>query len=147
MPQGRRGQDGRIACLAVHRSLGSIPPQGRSDEWRTSPWPYLVFQSLSCVRLFVAPWTAARQASLSFIISQSLLRLLSINSVMPSNRLILCHFLLLLPSIFPSISVFSNELGLHIRRPKYWSFSFSISLFSEHSGLISFRIDWLSLHV
>ena len=102
---------------------------------------------LSHVQFSATPWTAARQASLSFIISQSLLRLLSINSVMPSNRLILCHFLLLLPSIFPSISVFSNELGLHIRRPKYWSFSFSISLFNEHSGLISFRIDWFDLLV
>ena len=87
---------------------------------------------------------AACQASLSLIISWSLLKLMSMESVMPSNHLILCHPLLLLPSIFPSISVFSNELALCIRWPKYWSlsFSFSISLFNEYSGLISFRIDW-----
>ena len=81
-----------------------------------------------CIHLFVTPWTAVRQSSLSFIISWSLLKLMSIESVMPSNPLILCQPLLLLPSIFPSISVFSNELALHIRRPKYWSFSFSLSI-------------------
>ena len=101
-------------------------------------------QSLSCVRLFVTPWTAACQASLSFTISQSLLKLMSIELVRPSNYLILCHPLLL-PSIFPSIRVFSNESSLHIRWPKYWSFSFSISLSNEYSGLISFRIDWFDL--
>ena len=90
-------------------------------------------------------WTAARQAALSFTISQSLLRLMSIKSVMPSNHLILCHPLLLLPSIFPSIRVFSNELSLHIGWPKYWSFSFSISLSKEYSELISFRMDWFDL--
>ena len=89
------------------------------------------------------PWTAAHQASLSITNSWSLLRLMSIESVMPSNHLILCHPLLLLPSIFPSTRVFSNELVLCIRWPKYWSFSFSISPSNEHSGLISFRMDWL----
>ena len=102
-------------------------------------------QLLSCVLLFVTPWTAACQASLSITNSRSLLKLMSIESVMPSNHLILCHPLLLLPSIFPSISVFSNETALHIRWPKYWSFSFNISPTNEHSGLISFRIDWLDL--
>ena len=87
----------------------------------------------------------ARQASLSFIISWSLLSLMSIESVMPSNHLILCHSLLLLPSIFPSIRVFSNESVLHIRSPKYWSFSFSISPSNKYSGLISFRMDWFDL--
>ena len=91
------------------------------------------------------PWTAARQASLFFTISQSLLKLISIESVMPSNHLILCHPLLLLPSIFYSIRVFSNELTVPIRWPKYWSFNFSISPSNECSGLISFRIDWLDL--
>ena len=90
-------------------------------------------------------WTAARQASLSFTNSQSLLKLMSIQSVMSSNHLILCHLLLLLPSIFPSISIFSNESVLHIRWPKYWSFSFSIGPSNEYSGLISFRMDWLDL--
>ena len=95
------------------------------------------------VWLFVTPWTAAHQASLSITNSQSLLKLMSIESVMPSNHLILCHPLLLLPSIFPSIRVFSNESALCIRWPKYWSFSFNISPSNEHSGLISFRMDWL----
>ena len=100
-------------------------------------------QSLSCVRYFTTPWTAARQASLSIIISRSLLKFMSIESVMPSNHLILCCPLLLLPSIFSSNRVFSNESVLHIRRPKYWSFSISPS--NEYSGLISFRMDWLDL--
>ena len=99
-------------------------------------------QLLSHVRLFAIPWTAARQASLSIINSRSLIKLMSIKLVMPSN---LCHPLLLLPSIFPSIRVFSNESVLHIKWPKYWSFSFSISPCSEYSGLISFRMDWLDL--
>jgi len=103
------------------------------------------FQSLSCVLLFVTPWSAACQASLSITNSQSLPKLMSIESVMPSNHLILCRPLLLLPSIFPSIRVFSNESALRIRWPEYWSFSFNISPSSEHSGLISFRIDWLNL--
>ena len=98
----------------------------------------------SHVRLFATPWTAARQASLSIINFYSLLKLMSIQSVMPSNHLIHCLPLLLLPSIFPSIRVFSNESVLHIRWPKYWSFSFNISPSSEHPGLI-FRMDWLNL--
>ena len=100
---------------------------------------------LSCVRLFVTPWTVARQASLSITNSWSLLKLMSIELVMPSNHLILCRPLLLLPSIFPSIRVFSNESALRIRWPKFWSFSFSISPSNEYSGLISFRMDWLDL--
>ena len=102
-------------------------------------------QSLSRVRLFATPWTAARQASLPIANSRSLLRLMSIESVMPSNHLILCHPLLLLPPIFPRIRVFSNESVLHIRWPKYWSFSVNISPSNEYPGLISFRIDWLDL--
>ena len=102
-------------------------------------------QLLSHVRLFATPWTAAHQASLSIIDSWSLLKLMSIELVMPSNHLILCCPLLLPPSIFPSIRVFSNESVLHIRRPKYWTFSFSISPTNEHPGLISFRMDWLDL--
>ena len=102
-------------------------------------------QSLSCVQLFVTPWTTAHHASLFFTNSWSSLTLTSTESVMPSNHLILCHSLLLLPSIFPSIRVFSNESVLHIRWPKYRSFSFSISPSNEYSGLISFRIDQLDL--
>ena len=102
-------------------------------------------QLLSCVRHFVTPWTAACQASLSITNSRSLLKLMSIESVIPSNRLIRCHPLLLLPSIFPSIRVFSSESALRLRRPKYWSFSFNLSPSSEHPGLISFRMDWLDL--
>ena len=102
-------------------------------------------QSLSCVWLFVTPWTAARQAALSITNSRSSLKLMSIKSLMPSNHLILSCPLLLLPSIFPSIRVFSNESALHIRWPKYWSFSFSINPPNEYSGLISFRMDLLDL--
>ena len=102
-------------------------------------------QSLSRVQLFSTPWTAAGQASLSITNSQSLLKLISIESMMPSNHLILCHPLLLLPSIFPSIRVFSNESAPHIRWPKYWSFSFNISPSNEYSRLISFRMDLLDL--
>ena len=101
---------------------------------------------LSCVRLSVTPWTAAHQASLSFTIPWSLLRLMSFESAMPSNHLILCHPLLLLPSIFPSIRAFPNESALHIRWPQYWSFSFSISPSNEYSGLILLGIDWFDLH-
>ena len=118
----------------------------------TGHWPlytyyfvYSLVQLLSRVQLFVTPWTAARKASLSITNSQSLLKLISIESVMPSNHLILCRPLLLLPSIFPSIRVFSNESVLHFRCPKYWSCSFNISLCNEHPGLISFRMDWLAL--
>ena len=108
-----------------------------------------VVQSLSCVPVFGTPWTAAHQAFLTFPISRSLRKPMSIESVMPSNHLILCCPLLLLPSFFPSIRVFSNELAPHIRWPKYWSFSFSFSISSssEYSGLISFRIDWFDLAV
>ena len=102
-------------------------------------------QSLSHVRLFVIPWTAACQASLFITNSWSLLKLISVESVMPSKHLILCRPLLLLPSIFPSIRVFFSESVLCIRWPKHWSFSFSISPSNEHSGLISFRTDWLDL--
>ena len=101
----------------------------------------------SHVWLFMTLWTAARQASLSFTISQSLLKLMSIESVMPPNHLILCYPLLLLPSLFPISRVFSNEPALCIRWPKYWSFIFSSSSSNEYSGLISFRIDWLELAV
>ena len=105
----------------------------------------VVVQSSSCVQLFATSWTEACQAPLSFTISQSLLKLMSIESMMPSNHLILCCPLLLLPSIYPSIRVFSNESFLCIRWPKYWSFSFSINPSNEYSGLISFRMDWLDL--
>ena len=104
-----------------------------------------VAQSLSPVQLSVTPWTAARQASLSITNSQNLLKLMSIESVVPSNHLILCCPLLLLHSIFSSLSVFSIESVLHIRRPKCWSFSFNISPINEYPGLISFKIDWLDL--
>ena len=102
-------------------------------------------QSLSHVQLFATPWTAARQTSLSITNSWSLLKFMSIESVVASNHLILCHHLLLLTSVFPSIRVFSNEFVLHIRGPKYWSLSFNISPSNEYSGLISFRMDWLDL--
>ena len=105
----------------------------------------VVVQSLSCIRLSVTPWIAAHHASLSFTISWSLLKLVSIELVMPSNHLILCRRLLPLSSIFPSSRVFSNESALHIRCPKYWSFSFNISPSNENSGLVSFRIDWFDL--
>ena len=111
-------------------------------------WSYAQFssvQSLSRVRLFATPWIAARQASLYITNSQSSLRLTPIESVMPSSHLILCHPLLLLPSIPPSIRVFSNESALRMRWPKYWTFSFTISPSKEHPGLISFRMDWLAL--
>ena len=102
-------------------------------------------QSLSHVRLFETPWTAAHKVSLSITNSRSLLKLTFTESVMPSNHLILCHPLVFLPSIFPSIRIFSNELALHIRWPKYWSFSCSISPSNQHSRLISFSIDWFDL--
>jgi len=111
------------------------------QHWSIKESGGVVAQSLSRVWLFAAPWTAACQTSLLFTVSGTLLRFLSTESVVLSNHLILCHPLLLLPSIFPSIRVFSSELALCIRWPKYWSFSFSISPSSEYSGLISFRID------
>ena len=109
-----------------------------SGNWQSVP-------SLSRVQLFATPWTAIHQASLSITNSQSLLKRMSIESVMPSNHLILCLPVIFLPSIFPSIRVFSSESVLHIQWPKYWSFSFSISPANEYSGLISFRMDWLDL--
>ena len=130
-----------------------MPDQGASSMRGSgsSPWGGLVssnacpIQSLSLFQLFATPWTAARQASLSIPNSQTLLKLMSVKSVMPSNHLSLCHPLLFQPLIFPSITVFSNESVLSIRWPKYWSFSFSISPSNEYLGLISFRIDWLNL--
>ena len=137
-------------CIHIHKFLISdSKTEPRSNDnlviISTSVMQISSVQSLSRVRLFATPWTAARQASLSITNSWSLLKLMSIESVMPSNHLILCHHLILLPSIFPSIRVFSNESALHIRWPKYWSFSFNISLSNEHPGLISFRMDWLDL--
>ena len=108
-------------------------------------WLAVIVQSLSHVQLFEPPWTAAHQASLSFNISPTLLKLISIESVIPFSHLILCHPLLLLPAIFSNIRVFSNELALHIMWPKYWNFTFSISPCNEYSGLISFRMDWFDL--
>ena len=121
-------------------------PKEMAPQWNNSN---VAAWSLSCVRLFATPQATAHQASLSFTISQSLLKLMSIELVMPSNEmrchLMLCCPLLLLPSIFPSIRVFSNESALHIRCTKYWSFSFSISPFSEYLQLVSFRIDWFDV--
>ena len=124
--------------ISGNKSASKEMQQGRGNKANS-------IQLLDYVQLFATPWTAARQASLSITNSQSLLKHMSIESVMPSNHLILCRPLLLTPSIFPSIRVFSNESVLHIRGPKYWSFSFSISPSNEYSGLISFRIDWLDL--
>ena len=121
-------------------------PSSCSFLTSTSAFFIVVFQLLRHVQLFVTPWMAARQASLPFTISWSLPKLMSIESVMPSNRHIFCRALLL-PSVFPSIRVFSNELALCIRWPEYWSFSVSISPSNEYSGLISFRIDWFDLAV
>ena len=118
---------------------------GMNWEIRINIYMLSSVQSLSHVRLFVTPWTAVCRASLSLTNSRSLLKFMSIKLVMPSKHLILCLPRLLLPSIFPSIRVFSNESVLHIRWPKYWSFSFSISPSNEYSGLISFRICWLDL--
>ena len=129
---------GSNPCLLhfLHWQVDSLPLVPPGSE---------LVQSLSRVWLFATPWTTARQASLSITNSRSLSKLISIESVIPSNHLILCHPLLLLPSIFPSIRVFSSELALCIRWPNYWSFSFNISPCSEHPGLISFRMDWLDL--
>ena len=119
------------------------------EQFCYMPWTYIIqfssVQSLSCVRLFAIPWIAARQASLSITNSQSLLKLMSIELVMPFSHLILCRPLLLLPPSPPSIRVFSNESTLPMSWPKYWSFSFSISPSNEHPELISFRMDWLDL--
>ena len=124
-------------------------PPGWGGCWNPAQGPhhvsFLLLFSGSVMSDFATPWAAARQASLSITNSRSLLRSMSIESVMPSNHLIFCRPLLLLPSILPSIRVFSNEAALHLRWPKYWSFSFSISPSNEHPGLISFRMDWLDL--
>ena len=143
----------RPALLArrPQRELGEhlhfhLPPLQPPSPGTASKEQWMVLSSvqpLSLIQLFSTPWTAAHQASLSITNSRSLLRLLSIKSVMPSDHLILCCPLLLPPSIFPSIRVFSNESVLLIRWPKYWSFSFNISSYNEYSGLISFRMDWL----
>ena len=137
-------------CAAVH---GVARGWAWLGNWTTAtlctsqPFQFSSVQSLSRVRLFVTPWIAACQASLSITNSRSSLKLTSIELVMPSSHLVLCRPLLLLPPIPPSIRVFSNESTLHMRWPKYWSFSFSISPSKEHPGLISFRMDWLDLLV
>ena len=132
-----------VPCIARqilnHWTTREVPSQGAFNRY------LVIFQPLSGIHLFVIPWTAACRAPLSFTISWSLLRFMSIESVLLSNHLILCCPLLLWPSVFPSIRVFSSELALRIRWPKYWSFSFSISPSSEYSGLISFRINWFDL--
>ena len=131
-----------LEWAAISLSRGSFWPRDQPGDFCTAGSPV---QSLSHVQLFMTPWTAVLQASLSIINSWSLLTLMSIESVMPSNHLILCHLLLLPPSIFPSIRVFSNESRLCIRWPKYWSSSISITPSNEYSGLISFKMDWLDL--
>ena len=127
-------------CIFVAESLHCSPETNTTVNWLS-----VQFSSLSRVRLFATPWIAARQASLSISNSQSLLKHMSIESMMPSSHLILCRPLLLLPPIPPSIRVFSNESTLHMSWPRYSSFSFSISPSNEHPGLISFRMDWLDL--
>ena len=147
-----------FALYSINRKYNTIlantieedpgPPEhlGSTEGVRQMYWEeFSSLHSLSHVCLFATPWTAARQASLSISNFQSLLKLMSIESVMPSNHLILCRPLLLPPSIFPSIRIFSNESALRIRWPKYWSFSFNISPSNEHPGLLSFRMDWLDL--
>ena len=132
-------------CSLSGSSVHGISWARTLEEAHFNHYQFSSVQLLSRVRLFATPWIAARQASLSITNSQSPPKPMPIESVMPSNHLILCHPLLLLPSIFPSIKVFSNESAVHIRWPKYWSFSFNISPSNEHPGLISFRIDWLNL--
>ena len=142
---GDNKAQGRLACC----SSWVAKSQTWLSNWATTViimmYLFSSVQSLSRVQLFATPWTAAHQASLSITNSRSLPKLMSIESVMPSNHLILYHPLLLPPSIFPSIRVFSNESALHIRWPKYWSFSFNISPSNEYPGLISFRMDRLDL--
>ena len=139
-PALRASVSAALCCLCF-----ALPPS-RAGRWNKGPFSSVHFSSVAqlCPTLST-PWTAARQASLSITNSRSLLKLMSIESVMPSNHLILCLPLLLPPSILPSIRGFSNESVLHLRWPKYWSFSFSISPSNEYSGLISFRMDWLDL--
>ena len=136
-----------LGGMGFKTRLGDVPARkalGCPQHLRCLTHSYVtVVQSLSCLQLFKTPWTAACQAPLSSTISQSLLKFMSTEPVMPSNRLILCHPLLLLPSVFPSIRVFSSESPFCIRWPKYWSFSNSSS--NGYSGLISFRIDWFDL--
>ena len=141
-----------IYCNTVYNSYNMDATYMSIDRWMDKEvvvhihnGVFSSVQLLSCVHLFVTPWTAVRQASLSITNSQNLPKLMSIESVMPSNHLILCCPLLLLSPIPPGIRVFSNELVLCIRWPKYWNFSFNISPSSEHSGLISFRMNWLDL--
>ena len=129
----------------MHPRDGLLPKVASKQPAPISSDQFSSVQSLSHVQLFVTPWITALQASLSITNSWSSLRLMSIESVMPSSHLILCRPLLLLPSIFPNIRVILNESAFHIRWPKYWSFSFSISPSNEHPGLISFRMDWLDL--
>ena len=133
------------SCVWFIVRLASLKIREKSAFTRTHDVQFSSVQSLGRVWLFATPWTAAHQASLSIANSQSPPKPMSIESVMPSNHLILCRPLLLLPSIFPSIRVFSNESALHIRWPKYWSFSFNISPSNEHPGLISFRMDWFDI--
>ena len=139
-PWSSPGKNTEVGCHFLFQGIFRI--QGLNpglSQLQADSLPSVV-QSLSQAQLFVTPWTIARQTSLSFTISWSLLKLMSIESVMPSNHFVLCRPHLLLPSIFPSIRVFSNELALHIRRPKYWSFSISPS--NDYSGLIFFQTDW-----
>ena len=154
-PQGGTGLDSEVTMVPCPRELFYLlPSHGIRNKYllwctRLRGFPggtqFSSLQSFSRVQLFVTPWIAARQASLSVTNSRSLLKLMSIESVMPSSHLILCRPLFLLPPIPPSIRVFSNESTLRMRWPKYWSFSFSISPSNEHPGLISFRMDWLDL--
>ena len=129
-------------CSGTPRCQSPLRPELQRDRPGTDSG--LAVQSLSCVQLFLTPRTVALQAPLSSTVSRSLLRFMSIESVMPSNLLILCHPLIILPSVFPSIRAFSRE-SVRIRWPKYWSFNFGISASNEYSGLISFKIDWLDL--
>ena len=157
LPDGTRGTWDLVLTLCVLGWVSELPGLhlpisllscGGKIEWDSKIDTSVQFssvQSLSCVQLFATPWITAHQASLSITNSRSLPKLKFIESVMPSNHLILCCPLLLLPPIPPSIRVFSNESALRIRWPKYWSFSFSISPSNEHPGLISFRMDWLDL--
>ena len=134
-----------MLLLKIREQTQDVQSKRSLSPWMEEPGGLQSVQSLSHVRIFVTPWTVARQASLSITNSWSLLKLMSIESVMPSTHLTLCCYLLLPPLIFPRIRVLSSQPVLRIRWPKYWSFSFSISPSSEHPGLISFRMDWLDL--